>query len=238
MKRIPRVLLTAAGAAVIAIVTAVSASAAGFLGTGHFSNDFADANASWYSTSPYIDVSVNRNTFVFRPTHHSSAPFMQHATVLYVSVGTDTSFAQDCFVIPDAAFVQSNGVQSASLNVTVDATNLCPGFATPIAGVIGDAGGGPPPPPPADLPFPVTIHMTWTGDGVTSSNLDTNRSTCGGFSSQNHSSMTSAVASAAGTISLGDGTTLSVGNPDYAQTDLGKFTYDIIGTPNPLCYGV
>jgi hypothetical protein len=238
MKRIPRVLITGAGAAIMAIVTAAGASAAGFLGPGHFSTDAADANASWYSTSPYVTVSVDRGTFVFRPSHHGGLPFIQHATTLYVSVQTDTSFGQDCFVVPDSAFVESNGVQSASLRVTVDATNLCPGFATPVSGVIGDAGGGPPPPPPLDLPFPVTVTMTWTGNGVTSSNIDTNRSSCGGLSSVNHSSMASAIATASGTISLGDGTVLSLSNPDYAQTDAGSFVSDIQGTPNPLCYGV
>ncbi len=236
MRRIPRVALTAAGAAIIALVTAVGASAAGFLGPGHFSTDTADANAAWYNSSPFVTVDVNRGTFVFRPTHHGGTATMQHSTVLFVSVQTDTLFGQDCFVIPDSAFVESSGVQSASVNVTVDATNLCPGYATPIAGVIGDAGGGPP--PGQDLPFPVTVSMTWTGNGVTSYFTDQSRSTCGGYSSVNHSTTSSAIASASGTISLGDGTTLSLSSPDFAQTDAGTFTSTAQGTPNPLCYAV
>jgi hypothetical protein len=236
MQRVPRVLLTAAGAAIIAIVTSVGASAAGFLGPGHTSSNFADANASWYTTSPYVQVSVDRNTFVFRPSHHGGSPLMQHATILFVSVQTDTLTGQDCFIIPDSAFVQSNGVQNASVSVTVDATNLCPGFATKISGVIGDAGGGPP--PGLNLPFPVTVNMAWTGNGVTSSFSDNSRSSCGGFSSVNQTSQKSAIANATGTITLGDGTALSLSNPDFATSDAGTFQSDLQGTPNPLCYGI
>ena len=237
MRRMPTLVLTIAGAAVMAVVTAVGASAAGFLGPGHFSTTVADANAQWFSSSPFVMVSADRNTFVFRPSHHGGAPIVQHATILFVTVQSPTMFGQDCFVIPDSAFVQSNGVQDASVNVTVDATDLCPGFATPLAGVITDAGGGPPP-GGGGLPLPLTVNLTWTGNGVTSSNVDTSRSACGGFNSENHNSMTSAIASVNGTIVFGDGSVLTLSNPDFAQSDAGTFSSEIQGSPNPLCYGI
>ena len=237
MKRIPRVLLTAAGAAVMAIVTAAGASAAGFFGPGHSSSSGADAYADWYSTTPYVSVSVDRNTFVFRPSHHGGVATVGHMTLLFVTVQTDTTFESGCYEIPDSAFVESNGVQNASVNVTVDSPNLCEfGKATPVSDVLGDAGGGPP--PGSDIPLPLTVNMTWAGNGVTSANTDTGRATCGGFNSENQDSIKSAIASATGTLSFGDGSSITLGPSDFGTVDQSSFQSNVQGYPNPLCYGI
>src|SRR4030081_1024042 len=127
---------------------------------------------------------------------------MQHATIVIVSAQTATFMGTDCFMVPDTAFVESNGVQAASLSITVDTPN-CPGFAAPLSGVVtATSGKGGPPPTDTGLPLPLTVSLNWSGNGATSISNDRNRMSCGGFSADTRSDMTSAVASASGSLTF------------------------------------
>lgn len=239
MKLAHRFVVTAISALIVAALTSTAALAAGFLGPGHSSTDFADANAQWFpdANSPYlVQLSVNRNTFVFRPTHNSGGtPVMQHATVLLVQIDGPAAAGFDCFMIPDSDFVVSNGVQSATLNATVTAADFCPGFAEPLPGVgVGKPGGGPP--PGGGIQLPLTVAVNWTGNGATTVSMDQSRTSCAGFSILNHISDTSARATATGSLTM-PSVTVAPSPTVQANVDQGTVVSDIVGSPSPLCFG-
>lgn len=238
MKAIHRITITGVSSLIMALATAVAASAAGFLGPGHFDGDFAGASGIWFTSTGYVvQGSVDRNTFVFRPTENNSqSSFVQHATILQVAIKGPAFFGQDCFVIPDPDFVESNGAQSATLTTTVDATNRCPGFATPLAGVLGGGGKGGPP-PISGTPLPMTVNLSWTGNGVTQSTTDQSRSTCDGLSSENQNTLNLANGSAAGTLAFGDGSVVTLPGSQHATIENGTFMSNVQGYPSPLCFG-
>jgi hypothetical protein len=234
-----RFVVIAISALIVGALTSTAAFAAGFLGPGHSSTDFADANAQWFpdANSPYVvQLSVNRNTFIFRPTHNSGGTsVMQHATVLLVQLKGPAASGFDCFMIPDSDFVVSNGVQSASLNATVTAAEFCPGFAEPLPGVgAGKSGGGPP--PDGGIQLPLTVAISWSGNGATSVTTDESHMSCAGFSIQNHISDSSARATATGSLSM-PSVTVTPSPTEQANVDQGTIVSDVKGSPSPLCFG-
>jgi len=240
MKRFSRVLLTAVSGVIMAVVSAAGVQAAGLISPGHFSTNFADGNAYWYSTAD-ASINVNRNTFIFRPSRNGGPASIYHATLLYVTINTPTFSGSDCFQIPDSDFVQSNGVQSATLNAYVDASNLCYGFATALDGTLAGAGCGKgcPPPPVADIPLPMTVSLTWSGNGVTTSSVSSAHSICAGFNMAGQASDKSAYSTAAGTLTFYDGVTSPVvlSASDFASVDQGSSQYDNQGSVDPRCFG-
>ena len=239
MTRAQRLIVTAIGAVIVCAITTSAAFAAGFLGPGHFSTKFADANGLWFPdrTSPtFVQLSVGRNDFVFRPTQNSGgSSVMQHATMLIVQFQGAT-FGSDCFIIPDSAFVVGSGEQSASVNVTItDPSTRCPGFPVALAGVAsGKPGGGPP--PGGQIPLPLTVNATWSGNGATATTTSQDRSTCGGFSMENHLSVSSARTTATASLTM-PGLTITTSPTDQASVDLGNVVSDVQGFPSPLCVG-
>jgi hypothetical protein len=79
-------MVIAISAVIVGALASSAAFAAGFLGPGHTSTDFANATGMWFpdANSPsVVQLNVSRNTFVFRPTQNSGgASLTQHATVL------------------------------------------------------------------------------------------------------------------------------------------------------------
>jgi len=124
--------VTAIGAVIVCAITSSAAFAAGFLGPGHSSSEFADASAAWFPDATnlnFVDLSVSRNDFVFRPTRNSGGTaLMQHATLLFVTVEGPAVAGSECFVIPDSDLVVGSDVQSASLHATVNAIDRCQGL--------------------------------------------------------------------------------------------------------------
>ena len=153
MTRAQRLTVTVIGALIVCAITSSAAFAAGFLGPGHTSSDFADANAFWNpdpNSSTFVELSVSRNDFVFRPTRKSGGTsVMQHATLLFITIEGSTVSGSDCFLIPDSDFVVGSGVQSASLHATIlSAADRCPGPPQSLTDIAaGKPGGGPPPAP-------------------------------------------------------------------------------------------
>jgi hypothetical protein len=160
---------------------------------------------------------------------------MQHATILIVQFqGATSGFG--CFVIPDSAFVVGSDAQSAGVNVTItDPGTACPGFAVPLAGVAsGKAGGGPP--PGSGIPLPLTVNASWSGNGASATTTSQDRSTCGGFSMENHVSVESARATGSVSLTM-PGMTITSSPTDQASVDQGRVVSDIQGTPTPQCVG-
>jgi hypothetical protein len=238
MKRFRKVLVTAASAAIVAVVSAAGVSAAGLIPSGHFSVDFAGGNAYWYSTAN-ASINVDRNTFIFRPSHDGGPANIYHATLLFVTIQTATFSGSDCFQIPDSDFVEGNGVQSATLNAYVDSSNLCYGSATPISDVLSGAGGKGGPPPVTGIPLPMTVSLTWSGNGLTTLGTNSGHITCGTFSSAGQSSDQSAYGSASGTLTFYDGSTspIVLAASDFASVDQGTFQTDNEGNLDPRCFG-
>ncbi len=238
MTRAQRLLVTAIGAVIVCAITSSAASAAGFLGPGHSSTGFADASGLWFSNQPspnFLQVSVDRNEFVFRPTQNSGGTsLMQHATILIVQFQTDTAAGFGCFIIPDSAFVVGSDTQSASVNVTItDPDSSCPGFAVPFAGIASGKGG---PPPGGGIPLPLTVSGSWSGNGATATTTSADRSTCGGFSMENHLSVKSALATASVSLTM-PGLAIAPSPTRQANVDQGNVVSDIQGAPSPQCFG-
>lgn len=240
MKRFWKAVLTAASATIVAAVSAAGVSASGMITPGHFTTDSADGNAYWYSAL-YAQVSVNRNTFIFRPSHNGRPASISHATLLYVTLQTGNISGSDCFVIPDSDFVQGPGLQSVTLNAYVDSSNLCYGLATTLDAALTGAGCGKgcPPPPPLDIPLPMSISITWTGNGVTSTSAQAGHSTCAGLTTTFQFSSTLVYGAASGTLSFHDGVTAPIVLPvsDFANVDKGSLQSDSEGTVDPRCFG-
>lgn len=189
----------------ISALTVASVAAAGGFGLGVGQFTFSDTSAFNSYFNPLdqtnVNVSVDRGTFLFKP--RAGGGFTRsHMTVLSVNVFTPNPDptqpplmnAFGCFVIPDADFVVSSDLQTASLNATVGAADLCPGSLAPVLGaVVGKApqGGA----ASAGLTFPLTVSGSWTGTGAVQEQTDEGRFTCQTFSSISHTDSTFAQSS-------------------------------------------
>ena len=239
MTRAQRLLVTAVGAVIVCAITSSAAFAAGFLGPGHSSNEFADASAAWFpdATNPYfVDLTVSRNDFVFRPTQNSGGTSMfQHATLLFVSIEGPAVVGFECFMIPDSDFVVGSGVQSASLHATVNATDRCSGLPQSLSDAVMGKPGGPPPVP--GIQFPLTVSASWSGNGATANFLDDGRASCGNFSVESHISQSLARGTATGSLSMPT-VTVTPAPTDQANVDQGTIVSDSQGSLSPACFGV
>lgn len=240
MTRAQRLTVTVIGALIVCAITSSAAFAAGFLGPGHTSSDFADANAFWNpdpNSSTFVELSVSRNDFVFRPTRKSGGTsVMQHATLLFITIEGSTVSGSDCFLIPASDFVVGSGVQSASLHATIlSAADRCPGPPQSLTDIAaGKPGGGPPPVP--GIQFPLSVDASWTGNGVAVTIVSSGRESCAGFGMESQINATSARGTATSSISM-PGITVTSSPTDQASVDQGRTVSDIQGVPSPLCFG-
>jgi hypothetical protein len=161
---------------------------------------------------------------------------MQHATILTVAIKGPFVSGFDCFIIPDSDFVVAGDVQSASLNATVNAIDRCPGFAEPLAGIAAGKSGGGGPPPGGGLQFPLTVSANWSGNGATSTFASSDQSSCGGLSIENHTSTSTAQATATGSLSM-PGLVITPSPTERASVDQGNVVSNVQGSPSPLCVG-
>ncbi|HWO92908.1 MAG TPA: hypothetical protein VNP53_13170 [Methylomirabilota bacterium] len=239
MTRAQRLFVTAIGAVIVCAITSSAAFAAGFLGPGHSSSEFADASAAWFPDATnlnFVDLSVSRNEFVFRPTQNSGGTvLMQHATLLFVTIEGSAVAGSECFMIPDSDFVVGSGVQSASLHATVNATDRCQGLPQSRSDVAAGKPGGPPPVP--GIQFPLTVSATWSANGTIATFNNSGRATCGSFAMESHSSVSAARGTATGSVSM-PGLTVSPSPTDQASVDKGTIVSDIQGSLSPACFGV
>ena len=239
MTRAQRLFVTAIGAVIVCAITSSAAFAAGFLGPGHSSSEFADVSAAWFPDATnlnFVDLSVSRNDFVFRPTRNSGGTAtMQHATLLFVTVEGPAVAGSECFVIPDSDLVVGSDVQSASLHATVNAIDRCQGLPQSLSDVAAGKPGGPPPVP--GIQFPLTVSASWSGNGTTARFNNSGRATCGSFAMESHSSVSTARGTATGSVSM-PGLTVTPSPTDQASMDQGTNVSDIQGSLSPACFGV
>jgi len=201
-----------------------------------------DAFAFWFTGDPITGNQVNidavRSTFVMR-SRGAPATITPLETMVNVSIFSPTSGtgAFECFVIPDSQFVVSTDLQSASLNATLTAGEICRGFMTPLLADVkalqGPGGGGP---PGGGLALPLTVNVTWTGPGAVFRSTSSSTQTCLGFTSDFHTQGASSQATADGnTLGFGDGSTLALGSTLSAGVDDSRTSLTSNGFPGPQC---
>jgi hypothetical protein len=233
-----RIALSAGVAAsVTAALTVVSVGAAGGFGSGagRFTYSDTSANANFYNPddNSSVSVSADHSLFMVRPRGGVGAT-AQEMTILSIFVYLpDPDPTQPplvdmagCFVIPDSDLVVSKSLNTATLNATVNASDLCEGFIAPIGAgpAKGDGGGG-----GSGFTFPLTVTGTWSGTGVTLMQSDQGVLKCGSFvattDSQTNSQFSSSV-----TVSISGIGTFSGGPSTFGNVSVGTNALNVAGT--------
>jgi len=236
-----RRLTVSAGIAVsvAATLTIVSVGAAGGFGQGAgkftFTDTAAFANFFDPSNNSSINVSVDHNTFMFRA--RAGGPLQtQVMTVLNVSQfvpdpnnpnGPPLVSNSVCLAIPDAAFVVSSNLQTATLNA-VDQSTLCPGFMVAVTGAVADAGKPGPGGGGGGFKLPLTVTGTWTGTGLTADSENQGNFRCGGFVSTTHTHNQSALSSSVTVTISGLGT--FTGASFFGSVNVNSTTQNVGGS--------
>lgn len=224
-------------AAVFATGAAVSAQKGAGCGPGNLrcTDNVADANGYWQSSSPniyYAQISPFRGTFKFQP-HGGGPAITGHETVVNIQLAGTFGFGFGCFIVPDSAFVISNDVQTATLNTTLTADETCPGFGQSVI-----AGPGPGPAgfqPGGGIPLPLGISVTWTGPGATWTSTSDTMTHCTGLTETMHFSDDSSQARATGVLTLPDTSTIDLGTTQFAFVEQFQQALNQSGQPAPQC---
>lgn len=219
-------------------LAAAALAAGGGLAAGQYSFNDTSANAffGYGKGGPPegFSVFVNRGINSFEPDDSTGIPYVSRSTMVQLSVYTATGAGFACYVIPDSDFVVSSNLQSASLNTTLTTANMCKGFGAPATGktavapLVGSAAVA----PTAGLPPSITLNVTWTGTGVTSSSQSQTSFQCLDYSTQGSYSARAAAANAAGSISVLTG---SFTAPFAALVGSTDSTFEVSGTRSPSC---
>lgn len=240
MGLVRRVTLSIATAvSMLAALTVATVGAAGGFGQapGHYNISDTSANVSTYNPvdGSNENVSVDRSLFRFIPKGGGGI-VTQNMTVLSVNVfvpdptnptGPPIFSAFGCFFIPDSDFVVSSDLQRASLNATVNASDSCPGFLTPVLGGAGKPGPGPG--PGGGFTFPLTVTGNWTGTGLVAHQRDQGTFTCGTFMALTHTDSQSAFSSAVNASISGFGSIIS-GPDTFASVNMNSEQLQVTGS--------
>lgn len=218
----------------LALTAAASAAGGGF-GPGKFNFSSTSANATIGtpkgSSGPFVSIQVNHGYNAFKPIPANGPRVVMFDTMVsYMEFDPTTgSGGFGCFIIPDGDFTVSKDLTTATLNTTLTADEECGGVGTPVfgatnpAGFAGGGGGG--------LNLPITVSLTWSGNGVVSTNQDRNSFSCLKYGESSTSTFSDMPGAANGTIG---GVAVSA---DYADVSSSEGTLDISGTPPPQCFG-
>lgn len=226
------------GSLALAAAVVAAGGGAGGLGPGIYSFTNKDAFAIVGSLpagppSQGFSVSVDQGLNTFRPKNHKGPRTVMNSTIVSLSLfdGTgNNSFG--CFLINPADFTVSKDLQTARVQTTLTADELCPGFGSPVTGkggatpLAGGGGGGGP------LPLPISLDVTWTGLGVTSTGTDRNTFDCLDYNTHFTSSFKSSNANASGTMSAISGSF----DTSLAVVSSSDTRATIKGTPQPACF--
>jgi hypothetical protein len=221
---------------VTAALTVVSVAAAGGFGSGAglFTYTDTSANANFFNPDDYSSagVSADHSLFMVRPRGGVGAT-AQEMTVLSIYVYVPSADPNDpplvdlygCFVIPDSDLVVSRNLNTATLHATVNESDQCEGFISPIGvgPAKGGGGGG------SGFTYPLTVTGTWTGTGVTAMSSDQGVFTCGGFVSSSHSQYSSQFSSSV-TVSISGVGTFSGGPNAFGNVSVGSNVLNVTGT--------
>ena len=174
-------------------------------------------------------VSVNRGLNSFQPENGDGIRTVTNSTMVQVYTFSQTGLASGCFIIDPSDFKVSKNLQSASLRTTLTAAKACPGPGSPVTAktdVSPKALSG------VGLALPITLDLTWTGLGVTSTARDRSTFECLDYSTDSSYVSHSAGAKASGTVSALSGPF----NSDGAGVSSTDSHFNISGTPNPACF--
>jgi hypothetical protein len=220
-------------------LAAAGLAAGGGLGPGTYvftstgANAYFGAAAKGGPAGPTFTVSVNQGLNSFQPMHPKGPRTVFDSTMVFVSEFDATGAGGfGCFVVPDAAFTVAKDLQSAALHTTLTAAEACPGYGTPVAAgkdVAAYAGGG----GGATLALPINVDVSWTGNGVVSTNKNRFSFQCMKYSEDGTNSNRDSSGGASGTISSLPGSFTA----DFADVSAAASELDISGTSQPQCFG-
>ena len=223
-----------------ASISIASVGAAGGFGSGAGTTTFYDTNGFVNFFDPVsqasLNVSVDTGTFMFRPRGGGGVQ-TQVMTVMSLSYflpdlsnpdGPPLVSDSGCFVIPGSDFVVASGLQSASLNATVDESNLCPGFLIPLTGAVADGkgggGGG-----STGFTFPLTVSASWTGTGELQSSENQGSFRCDTFVALMHSHSQSALSALVSATVSGIGTFSGASPLAFGNVSMSTNTFMVAG---------
>jgi hypothetical protein len=219
------------------VAAAVAVAAGGGLGPGKYTFSSTSANAFFGGgakggpPAPTFVVSVNQGLNSFQPMHPKGPRVVMNSTMVFLTEFDSTGVGgSGCFVIPASDFTVAKNLQSAALHATLTADEACPGYGTPVGAgknVIAYAGGG------GGLVLPITVDVSWTGNGVISTFEDRSSFQCLAYSEDGTSSNSDSSGSASGATSALSGQFTSV-SADVSSSDS---RLDIKGTSQPPCFG-
>jgi hypothetical protein len=221
-------------------LAAAAVAAGGGLGPGNYTftstaaNAFFGGGAKGGPPAPTLMVSVNQGLNSFQPMHPRGPRIVTNSTMVFLTEFDATGAGgSGCFVVPAGEFTVAKDLQSASLHATLTADEACPGYGTPVTAgknlnaYAGGGGGG------GGLILPITVDVTWTGNGVVSTYKDRSSFECLSYSEDGTSSYRDSSGSASGATSALAGQLFSV----FADVSSAGSQLDISGTSQPRCFG-
>lgn len=137
-----------------------------------------------------------------------------------------------CWIIADSDFAVASDLSTASLSTTVPAQSNCPGAPLSVSAmnlVAGKGGGGGGGGVPGS---PITINVSWTYRGVTTTAHDDGVLMCGSFQTTAHVDYDHASATAQGQFSGAASPMTS----DYASIDQSRYDQMVKGVPADACF--
>jgi hypothetical protein len=209
--------VTAAGSAA-GVATASGGKGGGPLPPGEYRFQTTSANAHLLGPSgSSVDIFASRNLSVFAPD--AGPRSVTDETDVFVQVTTGSSFAGGCFIVPTSEFSVSKDLRTATLHTKL--TSATPGC------------GGP---PGSTVPLPLTLDVTWKGNGVVSTGSDQNSSKCQNFKSDSETKSLDGNAVATATVAglRGSGSTDSFSGAQGSAHSSDQ-TQVIKGVLTPAC---
>jgi hypothetical protein len=156
--------VTAAGSAA-GVATAGGGKGGGPLPPGEYRFQTTRANAHLQgSNGSSVDIFASRNLSVFAPD--AGPRSVTDETDVFIQITTSSSFGGGCFVVPTSDLSVSKDLQTAALH-------------TKLTSAKPSCGG----PPGSNVPLPLTLDVTWKGNGVIGTGEDQNNSKCQNFKS-------------------------------------------------------
>jgi hypothetical protein len=216
----------------------VAAGGPGGLGPGAYTFTNKDAGATFGTLKggppgqQGFSVSVDRGLNSFRPRDPNGQRTIMNSTIVSLAVFDDAGNSTfGCFLITPADFTISKDLQTARVRTTLTTDEVCPGFGAPVtapkSAVSPLPGGG-----GVALPLPISLDVTWSGLGVTSTATDRNTFQCLDYNTQFTSTYRSSNANASGTMSAIRGTfNTSLGVVSSSDTHA-----TIKSSPQPSCF--
>jgi hypothetical protein len=218
----------------LALATAAFGAGGGFVpGQTIFSETNANAFFGGAKGGPPqgFYVYVNQGLNSFEP--EDGVTTITRGTMVQLTVFSGSAVGGACYTIPESDFVVSRNLQSATLSTTLTDANMCKGKGSPAIGgaAVAPLATNGVMPPTLTLPPSIRLNVTWTGNGVTGVQRTQTTSTCLDYSTESSRTSRAATSTAAGTISMLDGTF----SAPYSLVGSLDGTIEVSGYPSASC---